>query len=165
MKTAREVLKQKTSRMVTVSPDTTIFDAVGRMVENKIGAILVKDEEEIVGIWTERDYLRNTLLRGFDPKTARIGEFMVTSLKHVPADTPIEVVQEMFLGLFIRHVLVKDEGRYVGMLSIGDVIRSMLLEKDKEIRELNRIASWEYYENWGWHHKYTQPGEGGNESE
>jgi signal-transduction protein with cAMP-binding, CBS, and nucleotidyltransferase domain len=63
------------------------------------------------------------------------------------------VLEEMFLGLFIRHILVEKDSQYVGLLSIGDVIRTSLLEKDEKIKELNSIASWQYYEEWCWKKK------------
>ena len=53
----------------------------------------------------------------------------------------------------MRHILVEREGNYIGILSIGDVVRASLLEKDRQIKELNALASWEYYENWGWDRK------------
>jgi signal-transduction protein with cAMP-binding, CBS, and nucleotidyltransferase domain len=155
MKTAADILTEKgTPMLVTVPADSSIEEAVRRMVEKNIGAILVTRNDVIAGIWTERDFLRESLSTGFDPKTARIGEFMQQDLKSAQADTPLIQLQEMFLGLFIRHILIKKEDRYLGLLSIGDVLRASLLEKDQEIRELNQIASWEYYENWGWHRKY-----------
>lgn len=149
MKTAQDILQEKKApEMVTISKDATIFEAIGRMVKNKIGAMLVTGAGEIIGIWTERDYLRNTLEPGFDPKSARICDYMNTDLIAVSHDTPIIQLQEKFLGLYIRHILIKKEGKYIGMLSVGDVVRANLLEKDEEIRDLNKIASWEYYENW-----------------
>ena len=110
--------------------------------------MLVTQNEQIKGIWTERDFLRNTLEPGFDPKTARIGDYMETDLKSAAHDAPVIKLQEKFLGLYIRHILVKKKKKYIGMLSIGDVIRASLVSKDDEIKNLNKIASWEYYENW-----------------
>ena len=155
MKTAAEILNEKgTPPLVTIPSDETLYAAVAKMVEKSIGAIMVTENDIIMGIWTERDYLRNTLEPGFDPKTAKIGGYMERALKSAQADTPLIQLQEMFLGLFVRHLLIKKEDRYLGLLSIGDVLRASLLVKDQEIKELNQIASWEYYEDWGWHRKY-----------
>ena len=149
MKTAADILKEKKiPKMVTISEDATVYDAIAFMVKNKIGAMLISNGDDIKGIWTERDYLRNTMEPGFDPKTARIGDYMQTNLISAPHDTPIIKLQEKFLGLFIRHILIKKKKKYIGMLSVGDVVRASLLAKDDEIRDLNKIASWEYYENW-----------------
>jgi len=150
MKTALDIIMDKQTKMVCVAPDTTIDDALRRMVENKMGAILVEENDVCVGIWTERDLMRNILEPDFNPKTASIGDYMSTPLYAVPHDAPIIKIEEKFIGLFVRHLLVEKDGEYIGLLSIGDVLRASLLTKDKQIRELNSIASWEYYENWGW---------------
>jgi CBS domain-containing protein len=152
--TAKEILEHKSPRMITVSPDATLFEAIGKMIEKNIGAMLVKDGDEIVGIWTERDHLNNSLNPGYDPKTDRIRDFMKTEVHSAPADTSILKLQEIFLGLYIRHILIIEEDKQIGLLSIGDVIRAALLQKDREIKELHQIASWEYYENWGWQRKH-----------
>ncbi len=75
------------------------------------------------------------------------------AMRYKETSTPLVVLEEMFLGLFIRHILVEKDNRYVGLLSIGDVIRASLLEKDGKIKELNSIASWQYYEDWCWKKK------------
>ena len=155
MKTAEDILKEKaTPLLVSIPEDHTVYDAIQKMAEKHIGAILVTRNDVIVGIWSERDFLKNSLKAGFDPKTAKIKDYMQAELKSAQAEAPIIQLQEMFLGLFIRHILIKKQDRYLGLLSIGDVLRASLLEKDQEIKELNQIASWEYYENWGWHRKY-----------
>ncbi|MBW1841282.1 MAG: CBS domain-containing protein [Deltaproteobacteria bacterium] len=150
MKTAMNIIMDKQTKMVCVAPDTTIGEALRMMVENKIGAILGKENDISVGIWTERDLMRNILEPGFDIETAKVGDYMSTPLYAVPHDAPIIKIEEKFVGLFVRHLLVEKDDEYIGLLSIGDVIRASLLAKDRQIRELNSIASWEYYENWGW---------------
>ncbi|HAY39267.1 MAG TPA: hypothetical protein DCY53_07925 [Desulfobacteraceae bacterium] len=150
MKTAGEILKEKNREMVCISSDKTIRDAVRLMNDNNIGAILVKEKDQIVGIWTERDLLHNMNLPEFNPDTDIIGDHMTTSLHKAAHDTSILKINEMFLGLFIRHILVEKDGVYIGLLSIGDVLRASLVEQDRQIKSLNKIAGWEYYENWGW---------------
>lgn len=151
MYTAGEILSQKTrAPKVCVTPDQTIDAAIRIMVNANIGAILIEKDDHIMGIWTERDLLRSMSRPDFDPKAAIIGNHMKTNLYSAEFDTPLIKLEEMFLGLFIRHILVKKDGQYIGLLSIGDVLRTSLLQKDKKIKELNSIASWQYYENWGW---------------
>jgi CBS domain-containing protein len=153
MKTAEDVLQEKNSRMVTIDSDRPLAEALRLMVGHKIGAILVSENDRIVGIWTERDLMRNMVMPGFNPETARIGDYMTRPLKTAAFDTSLLKLTEMFLGLYIRHIVIEKQGRYIGMLSIGDVLRASLLEKDRQIKELNTMASWEYYENWGWDRK------------
>ncbi|MBW1724170.1 MAG: CBS domain-containing protein [Deltaproteobacteria bacterium] len=151
MKTAEDIIKEKNRETVSISPDQAIREAIRLMTVNKIGAIVVKKEDKIVGIWTERDLLYNSNQPGFDPDTHLIGDYMTTLLHTARQDTSILKIKEMFLGLFIRHILIEKDGDYIGLLSIGDVLRATLIDQDRQIKELNKIASWEYYENWGWH--------------
>ena len=149
MKTAGEILNDKKRDMVTVRPEQTIREALERMQVNRIGAVLVKRADKIVGIWTERDLARDILKPGFNIDTAKVEDHMTTRLFTAPVDTPILKLQEMFLGLFIRHILITQGRKTVGLLSIGDVMRAGLLEKDTQIRDLTAMSSWEYYETGG----------------
>ncbi len=151
MKTAEDVLNDKPEKnRISVTPDQTIATAIQKMNQAGIGAILVERDNEIVGIWTERDLLRAMGNPEFDPQNAPIGRYMKTKLHWAGHDTKLMHLQDMFLGLFIRHILIKKQERFIGLLSIGDVLRASLLEKEKELKKLNEIASWQYYENWGW---------------
>ena len=98
----------------------------------------------------ERDLLHNMNLPEFNPDTDLIGDHMTTKLHKTGHDTSILKINEMFLGLFIRHILVEKDGIYIGLLAIGNILRASLVEQDRQIKSLNKIASWEYYENWGW---------------
>ncbi|MEJ2155139.1 MAG: CBS domain-containing protein [Desulfobacteraceae bacterium] len=153
MKTAEDILKEKKRDVVWVRPDQSVFDAARLMVENAIGAILVKEGDRYVGIFSERDLLRNTATPDFNPKTARIADYMSAPLHCADHYENLDHLKEKFLGLFIRHLMVEKDGRQIGLLSIGDVLRASLLEQDRQIKELNEIASWEYYEDWGWDRK------------
>jgi CBS domain-containing protein len=150
MRTAEDILNEKRRDAVWISGDRTVMDAVKMMVDNSIGAILIKEGERFVGIFSERDLLRNTADPTFDPETARVADFMSKPLQCAPHDMPLIRIKEKFLGLFIRHLVIEKEGRQIGMLSIGDVMRASLLEQDMQIKELNAVASWEYYDDWGW---------------
>ncbi len=154
MKTAQDILNQKARvSLFTVSPQETVKKAIEKMVAKKVGAILVAEEDRIIGIWTERDLLNNMTKPSFNPETDPVRKYMSSPLRKASHDTPLVVLEEMFLGLFIRHILVEKDNQYVGLLSIGDVIRTSLLEKDEKIKELNSIASWQYYEDWCWKKK------------
>jgi CBS domain-containing protein len=153
MKTAEDIVADKGSETVCVSKEQTLSEAIQLMNEKKIGAILVKEGDDLVGIWTERDYLRNSNDPDFDPRTATIGDYMSSPLRFANHDANLTELEEMFLGLYLRHLPVQKDGQFLGMVSIGDVLRANLLEKDSKIKELNSMASWQYYENWGWDRK------------
>jgi len=150
MKTAEEIWKEKERQLVTVTADTTIYDALQIMVRNKIGAILVTQDDKIVGIWTERDLMEDIVEKGYDIKNTPIGDYMTTGLKTVHHTATVYNMLDKYLGMRLRHLIVEKDGEYIGMLSMGDVIRASLLEKTGELEKLNQIVSWEYYEDWKW---------------
>jgi len=153
MKTAWEILQEKGDTMFSVTPDTTIFDALQTMVEKNIGAILIKEGDKIVGIWTERDLMRNVAKPDFDPKSARIVDHMTRNLMSAPFTATVYNLKDIFLGKRLRHLLIEKDGKYIGLLSAGDVMRASLQEKDQELHSLNAIMNWDYYENWKWRKK------------
>lgn len=148
MYTAEDVINEKGSEMITTPSDTKIKDAVKKMVDNKIGSILVTENDNIVGIWTERDFLRNSLLDSFDMNNDNVGKYMTKNITSAPHNASLYSLLDIFLGKRFRHLLIQKEGKYIGVLSMGDVIKANLNEKTKELKALNAIVSWEYYENW-----------------
>lgn len=153
MRTAEEILQEKEREIISVPKTTTINNALKIMVEKKIGAMLVKENDDIVGIWTERDLMRNLVTDGFDPETAEIGNHMSTNLQFVANTDSVYALQDKFLGMRLRHLLVKKGDSYIGMLSIGDVIRAILIDKTTELENLNAKYNWEYYEDWKFKNK------------
>lgn len=152
---AIEILLEKNQPMISVDINSSVYESIKIMNENKIGAILVKNNDEIVGIWTERDLLNNVLIDNFDIKTARIKDFMSTNLQSGRYDSSLYKLYDLFLGKRLRHLLIEKDDEYIGVLSQGDVVKASLNEKSKEIEDLNNILKWEYYENWrfNWKHK------------
>lgn len=152
MNNAEDILKDKNRETVHIAHNETILKACQVMVESKIGALLVKDKDkdEFVGIWTERDLLRNIITPDFDTKTALVGDYMTTPLHKVTHTTRLHRLEELFLGLFVRHLLVEKEGNFIGLISIGDVLRANLLEKDERFTKCNELVTWDHYEKWRW---------------
>ena len=148
MITAEDILKEKQRDIVSISWDQTVQEACQKMVQKKIGAILVKKDDQYIGIWTERDLLQKITEEGFNPQTAKISDHMSAPLKTAPHSTRIHKLEEMFLGLFLRHLPIEKEGEFIGLLSIGDVLRASLIDMDRQLKELNAFVTWDYYENW-----------------
>lgn len=147
-RTARDILKEKGGHMVTINSDATVFQALTVMTQNKVGSIVVLEEEKISGIWTERDLMFRALEEGFDPKTARLKDNMSESLISANVEEQAYQLYDKFLGRRIRHLLIEEDGEYIGLLSVGDVMRANLQQKNEEFEELNHMVSLEYYENW-----------------
>jgi len=150
MTTAGEMVQEKGQDILNISPDTTIHNALELMVKHRIGAILVKEDGKFVGIWTERDLMSNTVVPGFDPKTALIRDYMTTELLSASHEDSAYSLFDKFVGIRLRHLLIEKDGEYIGIVSSGDVMRTCLVEKSQEVQDLNAIVSWDYYEDWKW---------------
>ena len=148
MADAERIVSEKKRDLVTVKPDTTIHEALLTMMNNNVGSILVEDGGEIVGIWTERDLLRDTTKGGFDPTTSKIKDYMVSPVISAPHTDSVYNLMDKFLGLRISHLLIEKQGKMIGFLSAGDVMRATLAEKSDELKKINAMVGWEYYENW-----------------
>ncbi len=153
MKNCEEILIEKGTNMIFVKDDVNIDEAVRIMLKNNIGAILVKRNEEVIGIWTERDLMRNITMDNFDPKKAIIKNYMTKNLISALSTDSVYNLMDKFLGKRLRHLLIEKEGKYIGLLSIGDVIKATLRAKTEELNELKAMVSWDYYEDWGWQKK------------
>lgn len=150
MKTAEEIIGNKDEEMVCVSPGTTICAASALMVERDIGAVLVKEEGRIIGIWTERDLVHNIVKEGFDPKTALIRDSMNRKLIEAPHTDSAYRLMDLFLGARVRHILISRKNEYIGLISMGDAMKATLVDKNEEIKKLNSLVGWDYYEDWKW---------------
>ena len=128
MKTTEDIINEVHRDITAVTKETSAYDAVQTMVAKKVGAILVKDGDEIVGIWTERDMLRNVLSPEFDIKTSKIGELMVRGVYSIGHDVTVNKLLDTFMENGTRYLLVEKNKQYIGLVSIGDAIREYYLE-------------------------------------
>lgn len=147
---AEDILKAKGLELISVSPRTTVSDALRIMTEHRVGAIVVKDNGRLVGIWTERDLMKNTVTEGFDPHSDEVSKHMVTGLKYASYDESVYQLQDKFLGMRLRHLLIKKKRDCIGIVSTGDVMRMLLNDMKEQLDEAKTLASWQYYENWRW---------------
>ena len=149
MKTAADLIQEKTIHLVTVPPDKKMEEVIRTMVEQHIASMLVEKDGKIVGIWTDRDLLRDVLDPNFNVKEAKIGDYMEKSLPTAPETDTIYQLADKFIGKRVRHLLItKNDGEYTGILSVGDVIVNALHEKDEELKKLKAQYNWDYYEDW-----------------
>lgn len=148
MRTAQEIVNEKGGEITSVSPDTTLCDAIKIMVDMRIGSILVKENDKIVGKWTEGDLLEHILEPDFDIMKVKIGDVMTKDFPTAPHTATVYSLMDKFLGGRTRHLMIKRGDKFIGILSIGDAIRACLSEKEHELEELTSRASWEYYEDW-----------------
>ena len=144
MKTAEEILQDKDETIISVNPEMTVQEAVQIMADKKIGSVFVKEAEDFVGVYTERDLLKDSADEQFDVKRSKIHDRMTRNLMFVSHDTTILKLQDLILGKRIRHLLVTKQGKTIGLLSAGDIMKAHMNEMSKELESV----SWDYYENW-----------------
>jgi CBS domain-containing protein len=132
-----KVLEGKGSEVLTIDAGATVFEAIKRMVEANVGALLVTDGGNVAGIVTERDYLRRVTLEGRTEEETLVREIMTGPLVYVTPDTSVEECMAVMTERRIRHLPVFTEDRgLVGVVSIGDLVKFKSAEQDFQIRFL-----------------------------
>lgn len=133
----KQVLDQKGHATFSVTPTTTVFDALALMAEHDIGAVLVMENDQLRGIFTERDYARKLVLKGIASRTAPVSDMMTGNVQTVaPSDQLGSIMSTMTKKRF-RHLPVVDEGRVVGMITIGDVVKVIMEHQEATIQQLS----------------------------
>lgn len=139
MTTVRQVLQSKSPQLWALSPDATVFQALELMAEKDIGAILIVDAEcNLVGIFSERDYARKVILKGRNSKAVTVGELMTKKLFVVQPEVTLEECMKILSAKKIGHLPVLENDKLVGMISIGDVVKNIISEKEFTIQQLER---------------------------
>jgi CBS domain-containing protein len=136
-----EILDEKGRDVLEIEADATVFDAVKRMVEANVGSLLVRERGDVIGIITERDYLRRVALERRDDEATPVRDAMSSPLVVVSPETSIDECMAIMTDRRIRHVPVVDHGELVGMVSIGDVVKFNSQRQSFEIKYLTEFIS------------------------
>ena len=130
----RNILDRKRTHLFSIAPESTVYDALELMVDKNVGALLVTEDEKLIGIFTERDYARKVILKGKASKDTLISEIMTEYPLTITPDDTIETCMQLMTNKFIRHLPVVMDDRVVGVISIGDVVK-FIIEEQKFIIE------------------------------
>jgi CBS domain-containing protein len=144
MSTVQEILDNKGSLVLTISSQASVIEAVGTMSEANIGAIVVQDGEQPSGIFTERDYLRKIALKGRSSRETTVAEVMSSPLITVESNEATRVAMETMTECRCRHLVVMAEETMAGIVSLGDLVKHMLQEKEAEVEQLSSYISGNY---------------------
>lgn len=137
MKTLQQLLdSKKYKEVISITPNRPVFDALVIMAEYKIGALVVLDGENLVGIFSERDYAREVILKGRSSKTTQIAEVMTHKVLIAGPNDSVDHGMSIMADRHIRHLPVVDNGRVIGMLSIGDLVKETLSYQQDLIKQL-----------------------------
>jgi CBS domain-containing protein len=137
MKTLQQLLdSKKYKEVISITPNRPVFDALVIMAEYKIGALVVLDGENLVGIFSERDYAREVILKGRSSKTTQIAEVMTHKVLSAGPNDSVDQGMSIMADHHIRHLPVVANGRVIGMLSIGDLVKETLSYQQDLIKQL-----------------------------
>ena len=142
MQTVRQLLGNKTPEIHAVTPQAAVIDAIRLMAEKGIGAVLVMDGAQLAGILSERDYARKVVLQGRSSKDTPVRDIMTAEVVSVAPGDSIDHCMQLVTDRRIRHLPVVDAGEVVGVLSIGDLVKTVIELQRRDIDQLQRyIAS------------------------
>lgn len=138
MKTVRDILRVKGHEVCCVAPEATVYEAVQLMAEKEIGALMVMQGEQVVGLISERDYARKVILQGRASSTTRVKEIMITPVVYTHLEQPIEECMALMTEKRTRHLPVIEDGKLVGIISIGDLVKAIITDQKFIIEQLER---------------------------
>lgn len=136
-----QILKEKEARLITISSKSMVFEALQSMMKFNISAILIVDEGNLSGIFTERDYARKVVLLGKTSKEVQIKEVMTTHPIFVTPNDSIELCMKLMTDRHIRHLPVMSDKQLIGMVSIGDVVKSIIEDQKETIKNLENYIN------------------------
>ena len=140
MTTVQQILDAKGHDIYFVRPDDTVLHALQMMERRNVGAMLVKEDDTLVGIFTERHYARKVFLKGRSSPKTRIGEVMESNVVYVEPGQNAEACMALMIDKRIRHLPVLRDGRLVGLISIGDLMKSIIADREFNIEQLVRYV-------------------------
>jgi CBS domain-containing protein len=141
MTTVRSVLQSKGSDIWSTTPNTLVFDALKVMAEKNVGALLVMEGNQLIGIFSERDYARKVVLKGESSHNIAIRNVMTSGVISVTPDQSIEDCMALMTGKHIRHLPVLENSKLVGMISIGDVVKAIISQHEDTIKQLENYIT------------------------
>lgn len=140
-RTVNNLLKEKGRDVWTVGPQATVYSAIEMMAAKDVGALLVVDGERVVGMLSERDYTRKIILQSRSSKATRVEEIMARPVYYVSPERTVEECMALMTRHRFRHLPVLEEGKLVGLISIGDVVKSVIEERGILIEQLERYIA------------------------
>lgn len=141
MKRVKDVLEVKGNDVWSIEPGASVYDAMKLMADKEVGSLMVIEGTELVGIISERDYARKVILEGRSSKTTQVREIMTSRLVYAEPEQNIEECMVVMTERRVRHLPVIDGGRLIGVISIGDLVKSIITEQRFIIEQLERYIS------------------------
>lgn len=141
MTTLQQLLDQKGREVLTISPDDTVYDAIRKMAEENVGSLVVMEDGKLVGIITERHYARNVFLKGKSSPETNVGEIMSSRCVCARPEQTVEESMAVMTERAVRHLPVLDRKQVVGIVSIGDLVKSIISDQKFTIEQLEHYIT------------------------
>ena len=141
MTTIKQILDMKGYAVWSIHPQESVFAAIQQMAEKEVGALVVLEGDAVVGIISERDYARKVALKGRTSRETAVRDIMTADVIHVRLDQSIEECMTIVTEKHIRHLPVLDSGQLVGIISIGDLVKTIIAEQQFIIEQLEHYIS------------------------
>jgi len=141
MSTVRNILQKKGNAVHSISPDSSVYDALEELEENNLGSLVVVENGKLTGVFTERDYVRKVILKGRSSKETLVRDIMSSRPIFVNPDNTLDECMQLMSDKFIRHLPVLENDELVGVISISDLVRYIIYEKDFIIDNLEHYIT------------------------
>ena len=141
MTTVKQVLDKKGHEVWTIHPDDSVLLALDRMASKNVGALVATENETVVGIFTERHYARNVFVKGRSSPTTPVRDVMRTDVIYVRPDQTVDQCMAIMTEKRVRHLPVLHEGKLIGIVSIGDMVKSIISQQEFTIEQLVNYIS------------------------
>ena len=141
MKLVQHLLDSKGREIISVTADASVLDAIKTMAERAVGSLLVMQGDELQGIVTERDYARKVIVKGRSSKSTAVGEIMTANVYTATLQDTVNHCMSVMTDRKIRHLPVVDDGKVIGLISIGDLVQAIITDQQEEIEHLEHYIS------------------------
>ena len=141
MKLVKHLLDSKGRLVISVTPETSVLDAIKLMAEKSIGSLVVMNGEELCGILSERDYARKVIIKGRSSQSTQVSEIMSTTVFTTTSAQTVNDCMELMTEKHFRHLPVVEDNKVIGMISIGDLVQAIISDQQEEIQQLEQYIS------------------------
>lgn len=141
MHTIEQLLESKGKDIWSIAPHATVFEALQIMAEKDVGVLLVIDDGEVVGIFSERDYARKVILKGKSSKDTSVGDLMTKEVFYIKSQNTLQECMALMTAKHIRHIPVFENNQLIGVVTLGDVVKQIISDQEFTIRELGKYIT------------------------
>ena len=141
MKLVKHLLDAKGRHIISISPDSSVLEAIKIMADKNIGALVVMQDDKLTGIVSERDYARKVIVKGRSSKSTQVAEIMTADVATTSSDQTVDKCMAMMTEMRIRHLPVVEDDRVIAMISIGDLVQAIIADQKEEIEHLEHYIS------------------------